>query len=99
MLKPWFVEVEAVVTTVEVVASADYHYLQFPLSMVVHTQSQLAQEAPQPILAEQALLHTTTQFMPQLVVVEAPTAIHYSAVVAELKGLAQWDFLVIFGQQ
>jgi hypothetical protein len=87
------------VTPAEVVALAGYHYLQFPLLMAVHTQSQLALEDQQPILAEQALLHTTTQFMPQLVVVEAPTAIHYSAAVAVLKGLAQWDFLVIFGQQ
>jgi hypothetical protein len=89
------------VTPAEVVALAGYHYLQFPLSMAVHTQSQLALEDQQPILAEQALLHTTTQFMPQLVVVEAPPpqVLYLVVEVGAVDAQVQRGFQGIFGQQ
>jgi hypothetical protein len=89
------------VTPPEVVALAGYHYLQFPLSMAVHTQSQLALEDQQPILGEPVLLYTTTQFMlRQVVEVAPPPQVLYLVVeVGAVDAQVQRGFQGIFGQQ
>jgi hypothetical protein len=99
MLKCLFVVAAVVEAQLAEADSAGCYYLRFLLLMAVHTPLLWARAVQLVILAEPVQLHTTTQFMQQLEVVEAQVLqVHYLEVVGAVKVVAQWDFLVIYGQ-